>query len=170
MIFFFTILFGIGSAYIAYFKPDIFKAVTTVEVGLGRGDGGDILSKATEPGRLFASTEKEIIQSRFLAAKALQKVDFTHRYYITRYLRQVELYKDSPFEVGLLKGYNVLFTLYPVDETHYRLEVKEARDRNGTVWSYDNVHPYGEEVVTEHFHVNIVKTKPMQEDQYQQQW
>jgi len=166
MIIFFILIFGLVSGYIAYFKPNIYKAVTTVEVGLGKGDESDIVSKAIEPGRLIADTEKEIIRSRYLAEKALKKVDFTHRYYTTRNLREIELYKDSPFEVGMLKGYGVSFNLYPVDDKHYRLEVENAVDQNGTAWQYDKVHLYGDEVVNKHFHLNVVRTGRTADDAY----
>jgi uncharacterized protein involved in exopolysaccharide biosynthesis len=34
MIVFIVVLFGLGSSYYAYFKPDIYQASATVEVGL----------------------------------------------------------------------------------------------------------------------------------------
>ena len=37
---------------------------------------------------------------------------------------------------------------------------------NGNIWSYDETLPYGEEIVTEHFHLNIVKTKEPQDAAY----
>ncbi len=157
------------SAYIAYFKPNVYKASSTVEVGIERsgGYGGqDVLSMAMSPGTVNADTEMEIIRSRFLAEKAAEHVDVLHRYYSTRRFKEVELYKQSPFRVGMLKGYGISFDLYPMDDKAYRLVVEEMKDENGTAWSYDEVLPYGEEIDSAHFHLNVVKTGKMNDPQY----
>ena len=124
MIIFIVVFFGVGSSYYAYFKPDIYQATATVEVGMEqRGVGQDVLAMALDPGTMNADTEMEIIQSRFLTEKALEEVDFSHHYYTTRRYKKIELYKESPFEVGMLKGYGLSFDLIPVDESSYRLVV-----------------------------------------------
>jgi len=163
-----TLLFTVASMYIAYFKPNIYQASTTVEVGLQkRGYGSsDVINMALDPGVLTPDTEMEIIKSRFLAKKALKKVDFTHKYYTTRRWREIELYKNAPFRIGMLKGYGISFNLYPLDKESYRLVVDNAADMNGTSWSYDKIHRYGEEVVTKHFHLNAVRTKEAQDNKY----
>jgi capsular exopolysaccharide synthesis family protein len=169
MIVLLVILTTVVSAYIAYFKPSVYQASATVEVGLDkRGYGGsqDVLSLAMDSGAMNSDTEMDIIKSRFLSEKALQKVDFSHRYYTTRNYREVELYKESPFRVGMLKGYGISFDLYPVDGKHYRLVVQEAEDANKTRWSYDKTHLYGKEIVTKRFHLNVVKAKEPKAAQY----
>jgi len=168
MILLFVILFTVASSYYAYFKPNVYKASATVEVGLGqRGYGSqDMLTAAMDPGYMNADTEMDIIKSRFLTEKALKKVNFSHRYYITKRYKEFELYKDSPFQVGMNKGYNISFDFYPVDEKNYRLVVIEAKDRNGNIWSYDETLPYSKEITTEYFHLNIVKIKEPQDRQY----
>ena len=169
MIILLVILFAAGSSYYAYFKPNVYKASSTVEVGMEqRGYGGmqDMLAMATESGSMNADTEMEIIQSRFLSEKALKEVNFSHKYYTTRRFKEVELYKNSPFVVGMNKGYYISFDFYPIDTKTYRLVVKEAEDENETVWSYDETLPYDKEIVTKHFHLNIVKTKEAKNAQY----
>ena len=168
MILLLVILFGVASSYYAYFKPNVYKASATVEVGLDqRGFGSqDVLAMATDSGTMNADTEMEIIQSRFLAEKALKEVNLSHRYYTTRKFKELELYKDSPFQVGMNKGYGISFDFYPIDEKSYRLVVVEAVDNVGVKWNYDKTLPYGEEITTEHFHLNIVKTKEPQDTQY----
>jgi len=160
-----VIIATVISAYIAYFKPNIYKASSTVEVGI-EGGGHDVLSMAMSPGTVNSATEMEIIRSRFLAEKAAEHVDILHRYYTTRRFKEIELYKQSPFRVGMLKGYGLSFDLYPLDDKNYRLVVEEMKDRNGTAWSYDKVLPYGEEIDSAHFHLNVVKTGKMNDPQY----
>jgi uncharacterized protein involved in exopolysaccharide biosynthesis len=169
MIVSFVILFTLGAGIFAYFKPNVYRATSSVEVGIepgGFAGGQDVLALATESGSMNADTEMEIIKSRFLSEKVLKEVNFSHKYYTTRRLKEVELYKDSPFIVGMNKGYDVSFDFYPVDKKTYRLVVKEAEDENKTVWSYDKVLPYDKEIVTEHFHLNIIKSKDAQDVQY----
>ena len=72
----------------------------------------------------------EIIKSRFLAIKAAQNVDVLHRYYTTRKYKELELYKESPFQVGMIRGYGISFNFYPIDEKSYRLVVKETADKS----------------------------------------
>ena len=104
MIILLVILFGAASSYYAYFKPNVYQASTTVEVGIEGGYGArDMLSMATESGSMNAETEMEIIKSRFLSRRALKEVDFSHKYYTTRKFKEIELYEDAPFEVGMLK-------------------------------------------------------------------
>jgi capsular exopolysaccharide synthesis family protein len=109
-------------------------------------------------------TEIEIVKSVTVAEKALKKVDVTHHYYTTRNYKEVELYDEAPFQVGMLKGYDVIFELVPVDNARYRLIVEKTEDENKTEWSYEKTHRYGEEVVTPHFHLNVIRTNAKMED------
>ncbi len=167
MIFSLVILFGMASSYYAYFQPDEYEATATVEVGMEkRGSSRDVLSVATSPGIMNAATEMEIIRSRKLSGRILKKVDFAHRYYTTKRFKEVELYKDSPFQVAMNKGFDISFDLHPVNAEHYRLVVTDAKDENETVWEYDEILPYDKEIVTEHFHLNIIKSSAVQEVKY----
>ena len=169
MIILLVILFGLGSAYYAYFKTNIYKASATVEVGIqARGFGSqDMLAMATMgTGTDDTSKEIQIIQSRFLAEKAADKVNVTHRYYTTRRFKEVELYKASPFEVGMLRGYGYSFILESVDDNRYRLILEEQQDENGLIWSYNALHWYGKEVSTKHFHLNVIKKEVLEDESY----
>ena len=166
MILLLIVVFGLSSSYYAYFKSNIYKASATVEVGLGQRGSQDMLTMAMDPGTMNADTEMEIIKSRFLTEKALKDVDFSHQYYTTRRYKEFELYKQSPFEVGMLKGFGISFDLFPIDEISYRLVVEEAKDSHGNIWSYDEILTYDTEIVTDHFHLNVIKTKEPYDEQY----
>ncbi len=166
MIFFFVILFTIASSYYAYFKPNVYSASTTVVVGVAKASGSDVVSEAMSSGAVSSSTETMIIKSRFLAEKAAEKVDVLHHYYTTRNFRELELYKQSPFKVGMLKGYGISFKFYPIDDKTYRLVLNERVDKHGMTWAYDEILSYEKEVVTDHFHLNIIKDKEAQDREY----
>ena len=145
-------------------------ASTTVEVGVERygrsHDTGDVLNRAMDPGASSSETEMGIIRSRFIADKAAKDVDVLHRYYTTNKFKEYELYKNSPFEVGMIKGYGISFEVYPLNKDMYRLKVEEQVDKYGHKWSHSKVHPYGQEVHTKHFHLNVVKRKDFRYDKY----
>jgi capsular exopolysaccharide synthesis family protein len=151
----------IASAVFAYFKPNIYSTSATVEVqvrnpwGWGRQDA--VTSALTGGTVSNLDTELQIIRSRFVAAKALKKVDFSHRYYITKRFREIELYKASPIEVELTRGYGLPFRLYPLGKEKYRLVSEYTL--GGEKKSYDAVHRFGEEVHTSDF-VLVVRRKP----------
>jgi len=164
-----VILFALSTAFFAYFKTNIYKSTSTVEVRMEnmRGAQQDVLSMAMDGGSMVnPDTEMEIVRSVSLTEKALKNVDMTHHYYATRRYKKVELYKNAPFEVGMLKGYGLMFDLIPVDDKRYRLVVEDVTDQNKNKWSYDKVHSYEEEVVSDHFHLNVMKIKEMQEERY----
>lgn len=169
MILFITLLFTILSATYAYFQPSIYKASTTIEVSLEKSSSSmdDMLSMAmTSSGGLNAHTEIELIQSRFMTNLALQHVNLTHHYYTIQHYKEQELYKRSPFQVGMLSGYGITYTIYPIDDKHYRLVVEDAKAPDGTLWSYDENLSYEEEIHTKYFHLNVVKVAQPQYEKY----
>ena len=162
MIIFVVLLFTLGSVYYAYFKPNIYEATAIVEMGSGKGgsNGGDILTMAMNTGNVDVATEIRIIKSRYLVKEALEHVDMIQQFSVKYQYKTIAVYyKDIPFEVGLLMGTNILFTLYPVDDLKYRLVVEDAKTHTGRAWQYDKIHTYGEEVTTSHFQVNIARKK-----------
>ena len=163
-----VIIFTLASAVFAYFKPNVYQASSTVEISSEKGKGGteDILAAAMDAGSVNVDTEIEIVKSVSMTQKALEKVDLAHHYYTTRRFKEVELYKETPFQVGMLKGFDVSFDLIPVDEKSYRLIVEEAKTKQKQVWSYNKIHLYGKEIVTEHFHLNVLKKAEMADEAY----
>ncbi len=163
-----VLLFTIAAGVFAYFKPNIYQASSSIEVTADRraGNPTDVLSMAMEGSAVNIDTEIEIVKSVSLAEKALKHVDMTHHYYTTRRYKKVELYKGSPFEVGMLKGYGIGFELFPISDKHYRLFVDKAKDENKNEWHYDKILSYGKEIVNEHFHLNVIKTGEMKDESY----
>ncbi|MEA3418051.1 MAG: polysaccharide biosynthesis tyrosine autokinase [Campylobacterota bacterium] len=149
----FAVIFTLFSAVYAYFKPSIYSSFSTVEVGLEPrgGSQSDILAAAVGGDAAGPDTEMDIIRSRFLASHALRKVDFTHRYYGIKMMKERELYKDSPFDVNLTEGENISFGVYPVDKIFYRLKAKGVDKETREEWSYEKVHRFGAPVKDKYF-------------------
>ncbi len=167
MILFFVVLFGFASAYYAYFLPDVYRATASVKVGLDEEDyAKDVISMAMGKGAVNAATEKDLIKSRYLAQKALQKVDFRQHYYTTIHFKERELYKDSPIEVQMTKGYGIPFEVEILDSDTFRLRVEGYTKANGDIVTYDQVHSFDQKIVTEDFELVVTKVKEPQERQY----
>ncbi len=154
-----TLLGAVTAALMAFLKPKIYRATTTVEVqvrswiSLGKRD-----SRATALTGDMASninTEMVILRSRYVADRALKKVDFSHRYYIEGLLKEKELYKKSPFDVNLTKGYGRSFYIYPIDDERFRLETKIIKD--GEKSKISQIYNYGELISTKLYEMNITK-------------
>jgi len=165
-----VILFTLAATVYAYLTPNVYSTFSTVEISPNEHQGKigaeDIVAMVMDGKSVNADTEIEIIKSYSLAEMALKNVNITHHYYTTRRFKKVELYKESPFEVGMLKGYGFKFYLTPVSATKYKLVVEDAKDIYGNEWSYEKVHEYGKEIVTEHFHVNILKKGNIEDRTY----
>ncbi|SFV60071.1 Tyrosine-protein kinase Wzc [hydrothermal vent metagenome] len=160
MIISFIILFGIGSIYYAYFKPNIYEATAIVEMGSDKTSTGssDILNMAMQTGTVDVKTEMRIIQSRYLVEKALKNVDMVKDFFIRYHYKKIAIYyKNVPFEVGLLKGREVMFTLYPIDDRQYRLVAEKEKTKTESSWQYDAIHHYNEEIKNKYFQINIVR-------------
>ena len=153
----FTLIGALVAFVIGYFKVNIYQATTTVEVQVRSW-----FSSANKDPRANAltgemvsniNTEMEIIKSRFVAQKALTKVDFSHRYYVRKGLLEKELYKNSPFKVDLRLGYGRIFHLYPVSENSFRLETKITVD--GEKRNFSQIFTYGERISNLFFDLTV---------------
>jgi len=160
-------LFGFASAYYAYFLPNIYKATASVKVGLDEEEyAKDVISMAMGKGAVNSATEKDLIKSRYLAQKALKKVDFRQHYYSTTDFKEIELYKDSPIKVLLTDGYGISFDVYIIDNEHYRLVVDGHQLLNGRVLNYEQVHSFNELVKTDDFELSIEREKETYQKRY----
>ncbi len=154
-----SLLGALLAATIAFFKPNIYSATTTVEVQVRSwfsfGDKDPRAAALTGEMASNINTEIEILKSRYVTARALKKVDFSHRYYVEDLLKERELYKSSPFTVELKRGYGRSFFLYPIDDESFKLETSIVTDGEDKVISH--IYRYGESISTLFYELNITK-------------
>ena len=148
-----TLLFTLFASVYAYLQPNIYKAITTVEIEENKKSANpqDILSMAMNSASTNMDTEIEIITSRALVTRALEGIDVTHKYFATYHYRERELYKASPFTVDLNKGQNISFYVYPSTQKSYRLVAKGEDDISHEKWSIDKLYHFGELAQNDHF-------------------
>ncbi len=154
-----TMLITLLAAIYAYYKPNIYKATSTLEVSSKKSpiSADDILGEALSQGSKDIDTEIQIIKSRFVTNMALKKVDFVKHYYGIKYYKKIELYKNSPFNVDIKHGYDVEFKITPTSNNKFILEVKDAKDENGTKWSYYREVSFGDWIKNKHFEILVKK-------------
>jgi len=146
-IIFCMVLFGILAYIMAYFKPNIYQATMTIEVGISGAikGGNDIVSRAISSStEVNPDTEIEILKSRVLMVEALKSIDISHRYYTTYRMKKIEIPKeDCPFDINLTKGFGIIFNVLPYDKEHYRIKNKSL--------DINYIYRYGEEIQDDNF-------------------
>ena len=173
------IFFTVGAALFAYFRPDIYAAEVSLELSSESSAlSTDIMAQALGGGNSNLANEIIIIQSRFLASKALEYLDIGTRYFTEKNLREVELYKNSPFVVSSNyldeKLYGRRFSVIPLDKERYELRLDPPGGLKNQltallrsygilpkskeeIITYNGVHFYNEEVNTPWFKLTLQK-------------
>ncbi len=182
----FAIVFTIGAKVFAYFKDNVYEASTTIELEQqGRGGAGDdMMMLALSGGGANLDNEQFILKSRFLSEKVLRGLDIGTRYFTTKNLRTVELYRTSPFVVVTKEMDSALegtkFTMEILDNERFILSVKpvvgmkeKALVAFGLIEvpadkpkAYSHEHTFGEEIVTEWFTLTINKVFDIENSHY----
>ena len=156
---FIALLFGLAFGAYAYYQQNEYVSNTVVSIGAQQKSGAqkeDLLSMALGGSTVNLDTEIGIMTSRHIALNTLKKVDVTHKYYaINGFKRPVELYKNLPFEVIMIKGFNTPFTIYPIDNKTYKLEAS-GKDKNGTTWDENGIYTYNKEIKNAHYSFTLL--------------
>jgi capsular exopolysaccharide synthesis family protein len=162
---------------IAYTSPNIYQATSSIEIVSGSEDSrDDLMGKIMHITDENMINEKEIIQSRYMIFKALEKLNIGTRYFVKTHFKMEELYKNSPFivESGLMtkqiEGYT--FQLIPIDEKNFRLTVEPSLKtkilskirsyiaplpKKEQPIHYDYIHEFAEPIHTPWFHITVQK-------------
>lgn len=118
----------------AYFSTSIYQASLSLQIqssstsSSSRAGEDDFMATALDARGQNVDNEIAVLQSYFIAQKALQKVNIGTRYYTSKNFKTVELYRDTPFSVNAdaiverLIGYT--FKLHPLDGNRFRLSVQ----------------------------------------------
>lgn len=183
----FAIIFSIASTFFAYTTPSVYSSFATIELQeeTNKYSAEDALKQAFSGGSVNVENQIEILKSKALADKALKNMSLDIRYFTVKNFRIHEYYKNSPFivENKILEDtiYGRSFTLTPIDENSFRLEIKPVSkfSKRGILAllgvqpleekeliTYDKVHKYNEDIVSEWFTLNIKKLSPLENEEY----
>jgi len=155
-IIFYILLFTILAAIYAYFKPNIYQSSASIKVTIE--DKKESTSSENISGMIdnvseksTINTEIDILKSRMLIQKAIQNIDFTHKYYVKYSFKEQELYKASPFEVNMYDGLDLSFSVHHIDEKSYYLKATGTDPISKVDWEAERIYKYGQRVKEKYF-------------------
>ena len=162
-ILFIMIISTILAALFAYFKPDIYSTTSTIEIGKEnrnvRYSSQNSFESLISPDTVSSDAEVRLVKSYYLTNQALSNVDFSRHYYATVNFKEEELYKSSPFDVNLSRGYHISFIVHPYSESQYRVDAQGEDKKSGEKWKYSHVHNYGKTVQSKYFSFTLDRKK-----------
>lgn len=183
------IVFGalLLSGIYAYFSTNVYQADLTLQIQEGGGTqiSDDLMAKALgiQGGNL--DNEMSILQSRFVAQKALEKLEIGTRYYTSNHFKTVELYKNSPFTVRTEslsdRLFDAEFQITSVDTNHFRLTIEPTfgmkvfsfiRSLVGTVPEdkapiyFSQIFSFGTKISHPLFSITVSKWAELENDNY----
>ena len=182
-----AIIFTICSSFIAYTTPNVYSSFATIELQeeSNKMSTEDALKQAFSGGSVNVENQIEVLKSKSLADKALKNMSVDVRYFITKNYRLHEFYKNSPFIVTnkVLDDviYGKTFTLTPIDENSFRLQIKPISNfskkgvfvflgietlQEEELITYDKVHTYDEEIASEWFTLAVKKMSPIENKEF----
>jgi capsular exopolysaccharide synthesis family protein len=159
---FVTLLSFLIAFAIAFYKPNIYQASSTVQIEkrekqtLQPGDVlGTVLNLSTSSN---LNTEKEIIKSRFLVQKVIQQLGLNQEFIaIDRFGKKHFFYKNEPLKVEINSTQNIFLTIIPKTQTSFLLKAKGSA--NGKSFTFKREFNYNKEIITPYFKA-IVKKNP----------
>ena len=117
-----------------YFSTSIYQASLSLQIQASstssstRPGEDDFMATALDARGQNVDNEIAVLQSYFIAQKALQKVNIGTRYYTTQNFKTIELYRDTPFSVDadaiVERLIDYKFKLHPLDGNHFHLSVE----------------------------------------------
>lgn len=183
----FAIIFTLVSIFFAYTTPSVYSTFATIELQeeTNKYSTEDALKQAFSGGSVNVQNQIEIMKSKSLADKAIKNMNLDIRYFTLKNYRVYEYYKNSPFivENKVLEDtmYGREFTLTPIDESSFRLEIKpiskfskrgilailgvQPLEENELI-TYDKIHRYDEDIVSEWFTLNIKRISTLENEEY----
>ena len=180
-------LFFIGGLIYTYFSQPTYETYSSIEVSNDNMNlsldavvrGGGIGENVT-----LIDTEVEIIKSRNLIEKALEKVGYDVQYFTTIGYKEQELYKNSPIKVSELKikdplFYGTKFIIEPTGDNTYRIypdsggivagikkSIFSLLGKKTNALNYSGEHEFSQIVDNNYFSLVITKTKEFESNNY----
>ncbi len=163
-----TLLAVIFTAFYLYKSEKIYRSVAKIEITPPSQKHQQISLDIGNKTNI--ETEIDRIQSRNLIKKTILSLNEKVRYFKKLPFKEVELYKNSPFSVEILKikkqdAYNYRFLLKPVDGERYKLEIERGfleKIKGYTEKPFEKVHKFGEKVDTGSAIILIKKKRDFQ--------
>jgi len=168
----------------AYFSTNIYTTSATIEIKSERYGQTDFMSMALGQQSNNVDNEIEIIQSRWIIQQAQEQLNLNTRYFTTKRLKTVELYKNSPFIAKaeyLSERVSGSFHMYMKSNDSFVLSLEPSLKevviyklksmlmsvpKEDEPLYYSQVHKFGENISTPWFNVYIEKVFQPENEEY----
>jgi len=170
-----------------YFSSSVYQASLSLQINDASGSGSgknpqeDFMATALDTQGQNVDNEIAVLQSYYIAQKALQKVNVGTRYYTTSGLKTVELYRDTPIAVDAdaiverLIGQE--FKLTPIDDKRFRLSIKPTlRTKIANLLGllkadekpvyFEGTFAYNTPISSAYFRITVNKVAPLSNGEY----
>ena len=169
-----------------YLTPNTYQTFATIEISSeDKNKEADFMSMALGSSFSNIKNEIDIIQSRYIATKALESINIGTRYFTTKYFKKKELYKNTPFivttEFTVPKIEDYIFKIIPKNEKKFRLVVEPAlikkiinevltyivpSVKKEQLIYYDEVKEFDKEIDTPWFNITVNKIRQLKNSRY----
>lgn len=169
-----------------YFSTSVYQASLSLQINDAVGTSGknsqeDFMATALDTQGQNVDNEIAVLQSYYIAQKALQKVNVGTRYYTTSGLKTVELYRNSPIVVDADAIVERLigneFKLTRIDDKRFHLSIKPSlrvkiADMLGVLKPeekpvyFEGTFTYNTPINTPYFRINVNKVAPLVNSEY----
>jgi len=155
-----TLLMTLIALVFAYYMPNVYQASSTLQIeldkksSLGQDVLADVLNGASSSN---LDTESEVIKSRYLVKKVVEKLHLNHQYVgVNQFYKKIYFYDDKPFQVDLLKGIDLECKIIPRTKTSFILVVSGIDD-NGEEFEYKKERRYNQRINNKYFSLVVRK-------------
>jgi len=186
-IIFITLLFTLIASIQAYLAVDVYQSQALIKIPAEKYKGSldDFMTLALGQEGTNIEDELIVLETHNIATKALGSLNIGTRYYAKSNLKQIELYKDSPFLViendPNPKAYSLTFKLEPIDERSFRLSIEQPLNQkikdylldilpfvkpDDTGISYNKIHEFDTKIEAPWFAFTVQKIKEFRYKDY----
>jgi len=154
-----TLLITLFAAIYAYYQPNIYKADSTLELESEKKGGfsQDILADAISGASSSnLDTEKEVVKSRFLVQKVVEKLNLNINYIgVNQFYKKIYYYKNRPLNIEFIKGDDLTFKITPKTDSSFLLETTIIDNNNEL--EYKKEHLYSKKIANKYFTIKVNK-------------
>ena len=162
----FTFISVIFTVFYLYTAERVYKTDAKIEIIPTQPSTKEEVS-ISSTGKTNIETEIDKILSRKLVKESLERLGEKVRYFEEKFLKEVELYKDSPFNVIVEKiknqeAFNFKFEIQPIDKNSFELKVSRGflqKIKGYKKYPFEKIYKFGEPINLGFAEIKVEKTR-----------
>ena len=155
-----------------YLSTPVYETYTTIEIKNVNNNRQDIFGNPVGQAQNL-ETEKDILSSRFLIERTIEKINFQVGYFKKDRFKTIELYTNTPFIVNhvVIKNsdlYSKEFKIRKIDQDRFELSIEKttlekilsyipfiSSDKKFDILNFDNIYHFSKSINHKDFSFNI---------------